>query len=145
MRYSKLENPNKLLSEGNNAYLNIQGYRLVDNKSFQYYFSKNQIKFETSLIQKQLIKKMFYDSSHKTLLDLESIKYVRQKVSELVNIATEYNICFEASSILIFYNSQLKKANVKYVDFSYIPHLPKKFDYYGIDLFIDILDVINII
>ena len=58
-KYAEYDHPNKLTSNGDKYYLNIQGLRFLNMEREQYFYNKNGVKYESLMMQKQMIRKMF--------------------------------------------------------------------------------------
>jgi hypothetical protein len=141
-KYSKYDHPQKLTSNGDKYYLNIQGFRFVNEKHEQFFYSKNIVKYDNQITQKQMIRKIFTNKRREQVLDKESVIKIKNQVEELKLVLNGYGITLESSSVLIMYDALSKEIKVKFLDFSYVPEPKNEVAYLGLDLFNKMLDEI---
>jgi hypothetical protein len=139
-RYLNYSHPHKLISYKEKFYLNIQGINLVNAQDTQYYYIKNLIKYKSLVIQKQIIRKIFYHPEDENKMDIKAIKEARDRAAQIYKYLNEYEINLMGSSVLIFYNQKLRLSKVYLVDFSYFPHKLNECDLLGLELLIKMLD-----
>ena len=142
-RYKKFNHPDKLYSYGKNKYFNFQGLRLVNPHGQKILYTKNYIKYEEVSIQKQFLRKMFSQScTNMKNLDKESIKKLQDSFIQLRQKLKLYNINFESSSVMVYYNAVSRELKLKFLDFSYFPNPLEVHNLNGITLMINVLQEI---
>lgn len=85
------------------------------------FFTKNLAKYDNLKTQARLIRRIFKDNEEMDSIDRQSLFKLKKEIFELKLAFQKYKLYHDFASVIIYYNSSLKKLDLYLIDLAYMP------------------------